>query len=314
MAQEKTTPHISIISPVYESAGLVELLVDSIIESMKEVTDSYEIILVDDGSVDNSWEKIDTCCKNDPRLRGIQLSRNFGQHYAITAGLENSSGDWVIVMDCDLQDRPDEIVNLYNKALEGYDIVLAQRHNRQDSLSKKSMSFLFSKLFEYLTDTNHDNSVANFGIYRRKVIDSILAMKDQIRVFPILVQWVGFRKISIPVTHSKRTEGKSSYTLPALFALAFDIVISFSQKPLILTLKLGISIALLSFFVGLLYLYHYWSGNIRVPGYTSLIISIWFLSGIVISIMGVLGLYIGKIFERVKGRPLFIVNLTKNIN
>lgn len=295
------------MSPVYKAELLIEKLVQEITTNVKKITNEYEIILVDDGSPGQDWTKIKEQCHNDDKIIGIKLSRNFGQHNAITAGLSLSKGEWVVVMDCDLQDRPEEIINLFNKSQEGFDIVLARRAIRRDSFIKKYTSKLFYKIFSYLTETKQDPAIANFGIYHRKVIDAVLSMGDYIRVFPILVQWVGFKKTTIDIKHDSRQEGKSSYTLFKLFSLATNMIISFSEKPLKIGLKIGLITILSSFLSGLYNLVRYFNGYILVPGYTSLIISIWFMSGLIIAFLGLIGLYISKIFEKVKERPCFII-------
>lgn len=304
---------ISIVSPVYRGEKMTEELVRRISESVSPITEHYEIILVNDASPDNSWNVIRAECEKDSRVKGINLSRNFGQHYAITAGLSYAKGEWVVVMDCDLQDRPEEIPNLYNKAIEGYDSVFAQRINRSDSWLKRMSSKLFYKFFSYMTETRQDASVANFGIYNRKVIESILAMGDKMRYFPTQVQWVGFRKYYMPVEHDSRLEGKSSYSLKKLFRLAFDTIVSFSDKPLRLTMNIGALITVVSFLIGLIYLIQYLCGHIAVMGYASLIISLWFICGILVFLIGVVGLYLGKTFNQTKGRPTFIVDDKVNI-
>lgn len=300
-------PHISVVSPVYMAENIVEELVRQLHEQLALISPDYEIILVNDASPDKSWEKILHVCMEDFRVKGINLSRNFGQHYAITAGLQQSKGDWVVVMDCDLQDLPEEIPNLYHIAQKGYDSVFAQRLKRNDSLFKKVVSKIFYTLFSYLTDTKQDPTVANFGIYRRCVIDAILAMHDQIRFFPTMVQWVGFKKFYLPVKHASRYDGKTTYNLKSMFNLALNNMIAFSDKPLRVTVKIGFTIASISFSIGIIYLMLYAFGRISVLGFTSLILSIWFLSGIIMLILGVLGLYIGKVFEKVKQRPTFII-------
>ncbi|MFZ4428475.1 MAG: glycosyltransferase, partial [Saprospiraceae bacterium] len=217
-----------------------------------------------------------------------------------------------VVMDCDLQDRPEEIGRLYQKALEGYDIVLARRAVRQDHLLKRWGSKLFYKLFGYLTDTLQDPAVSNFGVYHRSVIEAILSMGDYVRVFPVMVQWVGFQRTAIDVGHAAREAGKSSYTLGKLFRLAFGMMLSFSEKPLRLGLRVGLFISFFAFCIGVFNFIKYLKGEILVAGYTSLILSLWFLSGIIIAFIGLTGLYIGKIFEKVKGRPNYIVQSRKN--
>ncbi|WP_299901537.1 glycosyltransferase family 2 protein [uncultured Aquimarina sp.] len=304
---------ISIVSPVYLAENLVNTLVERLHKSLSSFGDHYEIILVEDGSPDKSWEQIDKICKTDKNVKGIKLSRNFGQHYAITAGLSHANGEWIVVMDCDLQDKPEEILQLFNKATEGYDIVYAQRRERQDNIFKKLSSKIFYKTFGYLTNSKQDASIANFGIYSNKVIKSVLSMKDHVRFFPTMVQWVGFKSTKIYVKHGLREEGESSYSWGKLIRLAIDNIISFSDKPLRLTIRLGLSIASISFLSGIFYLYRYLIGEIKVLGFASIIISIWFLSGLIIFILGIIGAYIGKTFDRVKKRPTYIISEKKNL-
>ena len=308
------TPHISIVSPVYKGEKMVSELVRRNVESVSTITDDYEIILVNDASPDNSWEEIVKQCENNPKVKGINLSRNFGQHYAITAGLHYAKGEWVVVMDCDLQDRPEEISKLYAKAQEGYDSVLAQRIQRSHSWFKRTVSKGFYKVFSYLTETNQDASVANFGIYNRKVIDAVLSMGDAQRYFPAQIQWVGFNKAYLPIQHDERVEGKSTYNLSRLFRLAFDTIISFSTKPMRLMVQMGLFVTLVSFVVGMVFVVRYCMGLIEVMGFASLIISLWLLGGIIISLVGVVGVYLGKLFEKAKERPTFIVDEKRNID
>jgi glycosyltransferase involved in cell wall biosynthesis len=309
----KNDIHLSVVSPVYRAENIIEELIRQLNKQLQLITEDYEIILVNDASPDASWEKILKVCDENERVKGVNLSRNFGQHYAITAGLSYAMGKWVVVMDCDLQDRPDEISNLYRKALEGYDSVFAQRIDRSDGLIKKLFSGSFYRLFSYLTETTQDSSVANFGIYKRCVIDAILSMKDQIRFFPTMVQWVGFRKCYLPVKHSERFEGKSTYNFKGMYRLALNTILAFSDKPLRLTAKAGFFIALVSFLISLIYLIMYLTGHITVIGFTSMILSMWFLAGVIMMILGMVGIYIGKVFEKVKERPTFIVADSKNL-
>jgi len=304
---------ISVVSPVYKGEKMVSELVRRNVEALTGMGVDYEIILVNDASPDNSWQAIEAECKENPKVKGLNLSRNFGQHYAITAGLSYAQGEWIVVMDCDLQDRPEEIPNLYTKAQEGYDSVLAQRVQRSHGWFKKLGSRCFYKVFSYLTETKQDASVANFGIYNRKVIDAVLSMGDAMRYFPTQIQWVGFKRAYLPIQHDERAEGKSTYDLSRLFSLAFDTIISFSDKPMRLMVKMGLFVTLASFIVGIVFLVRYCLGEIEVLGFTSLIISLWLLGGIIISLIGVVGIYLGKLFEKAKDRPTFIVNQKLNI-
>ncbi len=309
----KNNIKISIVSPVYKAENIISELVLQVKKIVSSITEDFEIILVNDASPDNAWDIILTECNKDKRIKGINLSRNFGQHYAITAGLDNTSGEWVVVMDCDLQDVPNEIFNLYHKAQEGWDIVLAQRVVRNDSFFKRKFSKWFYSVFNYLTETDQDPTVANFGIYHQQVIKAILSMRDQVRFFPTMVQWVGFRKCYLPVEHSERFEGQSSYNFKKLMYLALDTILAFSDKPLRLIVKVGFLITIVSFLMILGYLGMYLMGDIKVAGFTSLMLSIWFLSGFIIFVLGFVGLYIGKVFEKVKDRPMFIVKESKNL-
>lgn len=309
----KNNIKISVVSPVYKGEKMAVELVLRNVEALTGMGVDYEIILVNDASPDNSWQAIEAECKKNPKVKGLNLSRNFGQHYAITAGLAYTSGDWIVVMDCDLQDRPEEIPNLYAKAQEGYDSVLAQRVQRKHGWFKKMGSKCFYKVFSYLTETKQDASVANFGIYNRKVIDAVLSMGDAMRYFPTQIQWVGFKRAYLPIQHDERAEGKSTYNLSRLFRLAFDTIISFSDKPMRLMVKMGVLVTLASFIVGIVFLVRYCLGEIEVLGFTSLIISLWLLGGIIISLIGVVGIYLGKLFEKAKERPTFIIDQKINL-
>ena len=299
---------ISIVSPVYRAEKILPILVSEINLVMERIGEDYEIILVDDRSPDNSWEVMKVLSSQNPKIKSIRLSRNFGQHSAIFAGLTKTKGNWVVVMDCDMQDQPKEIAKLYKKALEGYDIVLGQRENRKDKFLKKLSSKLFYKVFNYLSGGQFNNEIGNFGIYKKKVINSILNINDYIKFFPLFINWVGFKSISIPIEHSERMEGKSSYSVSRLLKLAFNAIISFSDKPLRLFINFGLGISILSFILGIYYLYLSITHRITQPGFSSLILSIWFLSGIIISCIGIVGVYLGKTFDQAKGRPIFIID------
>lgn len=296
---------LSIVSPVYRAENILEELILRIKSSISEI--EFEVILVDDGSPDKSWIKIEELASLHPEIRGIKLSRNFGQHYAITAGLDAAQGEWILVMDCDLQDRPEEIPGFLEKANQGYDVVLGKRKNRQDGFFKKLYSKIFYRTLAWLTGSQQDETIGNFGIYHRKVINEIIRMRESIRYFPTMVKWVGFNQTTLDVTHEKREEGKSNYNFKKLFNLALDIMLAYSDKPIRLTVKLGMLIALTGFLFALFTLYRYLKGEIIVAGYASLIISIWVLTGVLLVTLGMVGLYIGKTFEGVKNRPIYII-------
>lgn len=298
---------LSIISPVYRAENVLAELISRIKSSVSGLTSEIEIILVDDYSPDNSWIEIERLASLHPEIKGIKLSRNFGQHYAITAGLDAAIGDWIVVMDCDLQDRPEEIPNLLAAAQQGYDVVLARRSNRQDGFFKKLSSKLFYRTLAWLTGSKQDESIANFGIYHSKVIKEVISMRESIRYFPTMVKWVGFRQTSIEVVHAERSEGNSNYNFKRLFNLALDIMLAYSDKPIRLTVKFGLLVALTGFLFALYTMFQYLQGEIIVAGYASLIISLWMLTGFLLITLGIVGLYVGKTFEGVKQRPIYII-------
>lgn len=298
---------LSVISPIYKGEKMLDELVSRIETSVETFTKDYEIILVNDCSPDDSWNRIKEICAKDKKVKGVNLSRNFGQHYAITAGLTESTGEWIVVMDCDLQDRPEEIPNLYQKAQEGYDTVLAQRIERKDGYFKRLSSILFNATFAFLTDQDQDKTVGNFGIYHRQVINAVLSMGDSVRWFPLMVKWVGFNITYLPVEHAERAEGKSSYSFRRLFSVASDNMIAFSNKPLRLMLQFGFFVVVISVLVALFYLGRYLSGGIAVDGFTTMVLSMWILGGIIIMMIGMTGIYIGKTFDKTKGRPIYII-------
>ena len=304
---------ISIVSPVYRGEKMVHELVERIGNSVSSITNDYEIILVNDASPDDSWNEILKECSNDSRVKGLNLSRNFGQHYAITAGLNYVSGEWVVVMDCDLQDRPEEIPNLYKKAQEGWDIVCARRVARKDGFFKQLTGKIHHAVFSWLSGMKTDRSIANYGIYKRCVIDEMNKMPEVARSFGTLLYHLGFKKTTMDVEHAERAEGKSSYNLYKLLKLSSDVIIANSNKPLRMAVGLGFCMSAISFLLAMYNVFAKFVGIITVQGYTSTVFSIWFVGGLLLFVMGILGLYIGKIFEQVKGRQLFIVMEKINI-
>lgn len=306
-------PFLSIVSPVYRAENLVDELVRRIQVSVGKVTEDYEIILVDDRSPDEGWARIRAHAARDPRVRGLRLSRNFGQHHALTAGLDRSQGEWVVVLDCDLQDRPEEIPALFAAARGGpdgggYDLVLARRLDRQDGWLLRLSSRLFYWVLSHLTDAPQDPAVGNFGIYHRRVVGAVLGLRESIRYFPTLVRWVGFRAGYLAVAHAGRPAGRSSYGLRQRLRLGLDILMANSDQPLRLAVKLGLVLASGTFLFVPVTLWRYLSGQITQPGYTSLILSIWFFAGLLLAVLGLVGLYVGKTFEQVKNRPLYLVD------
>ena len=301
--------HLSVVSPVYRAQDCLRELYRRTSAACDELTAAWELILVDDASPDESWRLIAELSAADPRVRGLQLARNFGQHHAITAGLVASRGDWVVVMDCDLQDRPEEIPRMYRKAVEeGHLCVMARRQVRTGSVISRLQSWGFYKVFGYLTDLpQYDGSVSNFSLVARQVVDEIVGMREAVRFYPGFLFWLGFGTGFVDVQHDPRFAGKTSYTLRKLLHLAQSVILAHSTKPLRLAVALGLWISTLAFVTGFLVLIHALLHGSPVTGWASLMVSMWFLSGIIILTLGVVGLYVGGISSEVKGRPFYVV-------
>jgi dolichol-phosphate mannosyltransferase len=305
---------ISIISPVYKAADCIEELYRRITDAVKQIeTVDYEIILVEDCGEDGSWEKICELASQDKRLKAIHLSRNFGQHHAISAGLDASSGDWVIVMDCDLQDPPEEIPRLFEKALEGHDIVCARRVKRRDPTWKRCASRFFVAIFNWLSGMSYDPQVANFRIVSRLVVDAYSRMEERTPFFGGHLEWLGFSVGYIDIQHGWRHSGKSSYSLRKLLRLAADVIVAYSNKPLKISIAVGCLLTLFSFGYAVYIICKQLFWGVPVDGWTSLMVSMGFLGGMVIGNLGIIGLYLGKVYDETKRRPHYVVSKKVNL-
>lgn len=303
---------ISVVIPVYGCKAALNELYERLTKTLNQLVKNYEIIMVDDCCPQNSWELIEKICKEDSRVQAIKLSRNFGQMCAILAGLDASAGDWVVVMDCDLQDSPEDIINLYNKAMEGYDIVFSTRRNRHDNKIKIIVSNAFYKIYSWLSNDCFDPAMSNFSICKRKVIDSYCSMRESHRAFTMYLKWLGFNSTSIDVEHSFRKEGKSSYTMKKRINLAIDILTSQSDKLLKVIVSLGMVMSLISFITIVVLVISYFCNSNIATGWTSLIATMFLLGGCVLMAIGIVGIYVGNIFMESKHRPLYVVNKVLN--
>lgn len=301
------TPLISVVIPVYRSQESLCELSERLTQSLGSITNDFEVVLVNDGSPDDSWTVIEEIAAKDPRFVGICLSRNFGQHPAISQGLNHARGQWVVVMDCDLQDRPEEIPRLYAKANEGFEQVVALRIDRQDNWAKKASARLYVRLLSWLSGRPINPAVGNFGIYHRCVVDVITSLKEQGRTFGLLALWAGFRRSELEVEHVARPYGSTSYSFGALLRLGLLGIISHSDKPLKLTVKLGAYLAATSLVGALWILLRQLIWGHSPVGWTSVMVSIAFMTGVLLGSIGVAGLYIAQIFDEVKERPTSIV-------
>lgn len=299
---------LSIVIPLYNESTLVEELINRVEENVKKVTDNYEILLIDDGSIDSTWDNINLEVKKRKKIKGIKFSRNFGHHYAITAGLHHSNGEWVVVMDGDLQDRPEVIPDLYKKALDGFDVVFVSRQNRPEKLTYRVAQKLFYFILRKLSGINFNSEQANFSIINRKVVEAFKNFPENARFYGSTILWLGFKRSQIYADHGKRFSGSSSYSLAKRLRLASDIIISFSENPIKIAIRFGILMSAISLMVTLIILYQSIFYGYTVPGWASIISAIFFSTGVILIVIGIVGLYVGQIFKQVKNRPLYVIS------
>lgn len=297
---------VSVISPVYNAAKILPELVKRISQACEEAKYDYEIVLVEDCGKDNSWEVLKQLSKEFPKLKGYKLSKNFGQHYALTAAITKAKGDAIIIMDCDLQDNPDYIPLLIAKHKEGFNVVCTIKDGKKYSWYRKITSDLFFAIINYLSDVRLEKNLGTFTLIDRKVATEFLKIKDYHRHTSLIFSWLGFKRGFVHVKHDERFEGKSSYNFKKLLTHAINGVISQSDK----ILKWSISVGLFLFIASILGILYIFIKSFFVhfdKGWPSIFVAIIACTGIILFMLGILGLYIGKIFEQVKDRPLFII-------
>ncbi|HVR96521.1 MAG TPA: glycosyltransferase family 2 protein [Thermoanaerobaculia bacterium] len=307
-------PLLSIVSPVYRAEAIVPELVRRITEEVSPVTERFEIVLVDDRSPDLSWLRIVEACNRDRRVKGIQLSRNFGQHYAITAGLDHARGRWVVVMDCDLQDDPAYIRDLYDKARQGYDIVYTVKERREHGAAKNLSGRLFATALNWLSSGRTANAnVGAFSILSRRAVDAFRQVQDTHRHYLGVLRWLGFETAEITIRHRPRFEGRSSYTVRKLVRHAIDGFTSQSDRLLYIALGFGFLFFSASILSAVFLIVRYFLHGFK-EGWTSTIVLILLSTSMILFSVGAVGIYIGKIFDQVKQRPLYLVQRKVNLD
>lgn len=297
---------ISVVIPVYGCRKALPELHKRLTKTLLSITEDFEIVLVDDCDKQNSWEEIEVICKQDKRVQGIHLSKNFGQPYAITAGLDNCSGNWIVVMDCDLQDRPEFIRDLYVKAQEGYDVVFARRVQRKDSKLTLLLSKSFYKVYDYLCAQETDNTIGNFSISKRIVIENYCKMREHKRTYQMFIRWLGFKQTSIDLAGDDRFEGESSYTFKKKLKFAINSITTQSNRPLYISISVGFACAFFSAIYILFLIGRYFVSSVPM-GWTTIVASIFLMGGLILAFMGILGIYIGNIYDEVKNRPIYVI-------
>lgn len=300
---------ISIVIPVYNEEEIIPFLVQRLNNALEKDFSHFEweIVFIDDGSSDGTARKIEDIIIENSACRLIQFSRNFGHHVAVSAGLDHSTGDYVIIMDGDLQDRPEEIIVLYQKLSTGYDVVYGWRKEKQFNFFKKVSSSLFVRVMQFLLNKEIEINTSIFRIMTRSVVDQVCRLKEKQRYVLGLIGWVGFKHTFIEVKHGKRKKGYTKYSLLKQLQLALNAIFSFSQFPLRLITGLGFLFTLCSFLLGCTVIIRYFTTGLGVMGWASTMVTILFMGGVQLCVIGVIGEYIGRIYVEVKDRPLYIV-------
>lgn len=303
---------ISVVIPVYGCPGALEQLHERLTETLLKITEEYEIILVNDGCPKGSWEIIEVICSQDPKVVGINLSRNFGQVNATNAGIEYSTGDYVVVMDCDLQDKPEAIYQLYLKLQEGYDIVYAGREKRKDTRWVKFCSSLYYHVYNRVVEGYYNPCIGNFCIVKRKIVDEYCALPEHNKAFTTVLGWMGYCSTIVMIEGEERLEGKSSYNLRRKMNMAIEQITFQSNKPLFFFIKLGLVIAMVALIYIVYQLCKYWIVGGAPDGWMSLIAVVSLLGGVQLVSIGVIGIYIGNIFDETKNRKSYFVQTVLN--
>lgn len=298
---------LSIVVPVYKCVDCLETLCQRIDRTMTGTGRDYELILVDDRSPDQAWSAIRDLQKRYGRVTGVRLSRNFGQHIAITAGLAQARGEYAVVMDCDLQDPPEIIPQLITKIDEGYDLVLARRVERHHSVFRLVGAKVYFRLLKFVTGMSVDGSYGTFSLLSRRVIDKFLLFEEKERHYLFILRWLGFSIGTVDYEHQQRFAGHSSYSVRTLFRHAIDGL--FFQATVLLRwiIALGVLYALLGLLVAALLVFFYFIQG-SLAGWTSLTVVVLLSTGAVLISLGVIGQYVGKVFEQTKGRPLYVID------
>jgi glycosyltransferase involved in cell wall biosynthesis len=295
---------VSVIVPVYGCAGCLVALHARLAAVLG--TADWELVLVDDCSPDGSWSILEELSENDERVRALRLSRNFGQHAAITAGLAEARGNWVVVMDCDLQDPPEEIPRLLQAAREGYEVVLTKRDRRRHSLYRRLAAGGYYRARNLLLGQSMSSDYSTLSVVSRNVVDAFLTLGDRDRQYLLILHWLGFRRTVLPLRHADRYEGRSSYTLGKLIEVAVDGMFFQTTRLLRWIVIFGFFVAACGLGLAIVFIAYYFTAH-ALPGFTALAVLILFVGGFIIVSTGIIGLYVGKIFDQVKGRPLYVV-------
>ena len=310
-----TQPQYSLVLPIFNEEQTIPELVRRLGQLVEQLDGEAEVILVDDGSSDSSYELMVAAREADPRFKLLRLSRNFGHQVAVTAGLDVASGDAVIVMDSDLQDPPEVALDLAARWREGYDVVYAVRTERHgESRFKEATAAGFYRLFKRMSDVEVPLDVGDFRLVDRRALDAFRSMRESNRYVRGMFSWIGFRQVGVPFTREERFAGETKYPLRKMLKFATDGIVSFSAYPLRLALKVGFLVSAFSFLLGIVFLVSRIAGLYSVPGLASIAVFVAFLGGIQLLLLGIVGEYIARIHDEVKGRPLYLVSDARGLD
>lgn len=304
---------LSVIVPMYNEEEVIEVTYNRLKAVLKSLGETYEIVFVNDGSRDRTAAIVRSICERDRTVKLVDFSRNFGHQIAVTAGMDHASGRTVVLIDADLQDPPELILDMVAKWREGYDVVYGQRVERKgESMFKKATAAMFYRLLRSMTSVNIPVDTGDFRLMDRKVCDALTQMRERSRFIRGMVSWAGFKQTSVEYVREERFAGETKYPLRKMIRLSLDAITSFSTKPLKIAGVLGFILSAVGFVYLIVVLYQHFFTNSTEPGWTSLVAISLLFNGITLSLLGVLGEYIGRIYEETKGRPLYLVSQTVN--
>jgi glycosyltransferase involved in cell wall biosynthesis len=300
-------PHISVVVPVFNESGNIDALINRINSSLQSELNTFEVILVDDGSSDNTANEIKGATEKHNHIKALLLSRNFGHQVALTAGIQHAAGDVVITLDGDLQHPPELIPTLIEKAKEGFDIVNTIRLETEgEGTTKKITSKGFYRIINRLSDVKIVEGAADFRLMTRKAVDAFLQLNEKDRFTRGLVSWMGFNQAFVPYEAAKRSVGKSKYTMSKMMRFALDGVTSFSSKPLRISFYLGLITSLFALIYAAYAITNHFLGD-TMPGWTSILVVVLFLGGVQLISIGIIGEYLARVYNESKARPLYFV-------
>lgn len=300
---------LSVVVPAFNEADVLPLLHDRLRAALAQLGDDYEVIVVDDGSRDQTVEVLQSICDQDPNWRYLSFARNFGHQIALTAGMDHAVGDAVVTLDADLQHPPELIAELVEQWRQGYEIVYTERRNTADAgLLKRLTSRVFYALINRSSATRIPLNAADFRLLDRKVVDSLQRLPERARFLRGLIAWVGYRQTVVPFDAPERAAGTTKYTLRKMLRFALNAITSFSSLPLQIASYIGFLVSLAGFALGAATIYDKLvHPDENVPGYTTIVVVVLFLGGLQLISLGIIGEYIARIYEEVKGRPLYLI-------